>query len=56
MKKYLFITIVGINNVKAFSAYTNFTPLFRIDNVDDALNILDTNINKYHTTSFHDNL
>ena len=45
----------SINNVKAFQSYlakTDFTPLFRSDNVDDALNILDTNLNKYHDHFF----
>ena len=43
------------NNVKAFQSYltnTDFTPRFRSDNVDDALNILDTNLNKYHDHFF----
>ena len=51
----MYIHNYSINNVKAFQSYlanTDFTPLFRSDNVDDALNILDTNLNKYHEHFF----
>ena len=45
----------SIDNAKAFQSYlanTDFTPLFRSNNVDDAFNILDTNLNKYHAHFF----
>ena len=57
--KYEKITIHNYSidnaNAKAFQSYlanTDFTPLFRSNNVDDAFNILDTNLNKYHAHFF----
>ena len=43
------------NNVKAFQTYLaniNFTPLFMSNQVDNALSILETHLNKYHDHFF----
>ena len=43
------------NNVKAFQTYlanTDFTPLFKSNQANDALYILDTNLNKHHDHFF----
>ena len=56
IERFLFITKVSIMITdKAFQSYlanTDFTPLFRSDDIDDALNILNTNLNKYHDHFF----
>ena len=43
------------NNIKAYQTYLaniDFTPLFKSDQVDDALSILETNLNKHHDHFF----